>query len=1013
MHRFPLWLIASPLVVALLATACGGGSGTPGPDNGIPADVDTAPPVPGIDTVVSTTAIKAGGEVTVQCTGYGFDPQGVRLVVQVQEGVVAPPPDTSEEVPGEDAHAPSPTEPPDTTLPDGVTQTGMTLRFTKTDRYLVACYAPDEEMLDDTPARIVVSPGPAVTIETEVDPHELKAGGRINLTCTAEDTFGNTITYNLTPSIVPSAGVLVSGLSAQLTVAGTYQVACAVKDTAIVDPTPETVTVGPNLPKKIVTHLEPSEIEAGEATTVTCAALDFYDNPVKDLPLSIYMTSPLLTLAGRSISTTTAGVYPIKCVPQNEDWSYFQIIGENLVVLPGRPVSLTLKKIPNKGYYGRNETLRVTAEAVDGYGNLIPDAELVNPVTITPPTGIQPVAENPTGLFLLKEEGQYQMTFRLRTYPDIYAHLDVTVEGSGPLLSIVFPERGMTLTGKPSVTLRGFVGDDETGVSEIRVNGMNAINGIKPDGTFAYLLTPIKQGLNTVKVEVTNGAGIKTETGLGFYFSSVYYPASATDVEAGLVTQGARAFLGRDFIDDGDHSLPPDDLATLVETMLTSLDIGALLPNPVAEAGPYKVLLSNLAFGKPTTALRLFDGGINVFIQIPNFRIDVAAIGTCNFIIDWCPDVSGRVSSSGIIAVTDVLVWMDGNGRIQVQTQDVQVALQGLDVDIDGLLGDLLGWLIDLLVDTFTKAIEQAVEDQIGQLIDETLADLLNEFEIDETFEIPALLGGKPSAISLLTKPSHLAVEPEGIWLDMAGTLYATKGVSRNPLGSIGRGNCLAPGTPPTFELPWDSEVSLAAHDDLLNQALFAVWWGGTLNMKIGAEDLGDVDLSEYFIENLEVDLDFLLPPILTDCPVPEQIQAQVGDLYVEARFSIFDSPVEIGLFLQATANVNLGLVEGEEGTEVAISLDADSTPDIDIEIVSIDGPFTADVIMDMLYDPKTGILPDLLADVAGTELVSVAIPSIDLSALVADLPPGTTLSIDLQDLYRELGFTVVQGKLK
>lgn len=1010
MHRSPIWFVASSLAIALLATACGGGNSTPGPDNGALSDIDTAPPVPGIDTVVSTTAVKAGGEVTVHCTGYGFDPQGVQLIVQVQEGIVAPTPDTSEEVTDEDAYAPSQDGPPDTTLPDGVTRTGMTLRFTKADRYLVACYAPDVEMLDDTPARIVVSPGAAVTIDTEVDPHELLAGGRVNLTCTAEDAFGNTITYNLTPSIVPSAGVQVSGLSAQLTVAGTYQVACAVKDTAIVDPTPETVTVSANLPKKVVTYLDPTEIEAGEATTVTCAALDFYDNPVNDLPLSVYMTSPLLTLAGRSISTTTAGVYPIKCVPQNEDWSYFQLIGENLVVLPGRPVSLTLKKLPNKGYYGRNETLRVTAEAIDGYGNLIPDAEVVNPVTITPPTGIQPVPENPTGLFLLKEEGQYQMTFRLKAFPDIYAHLDVTVEGSGPLLSIVFPERGMTLTGKPSVTLRGYVGDDETGIAEIFVNDKNAINGIKPDGTFAYLLTPIKQGLNTVKVKVTNGAGITTETGLGFYFSSVYYPASATDAEASLVAQGARTFLGRDFIDDGDHSPPPDDLATLIEMMLTSLDIGALLPNPVAEAGPYKVLLSNLGFGKPTTNLHLFDGGINVYIQIPDFRIDVTAEGTCNFIIDWCPDVSGRVSSSNIIAVTDVLIWMDGNGQIQVKTQEVQVALQGLDVDIDGLIGDLLGWLIDLLVDTFTNAIEQAIVDQIGTLIDETLGDLLNEFQIDETFEIPALLGGKPSAISLLTKPSHLAVEPEGIWLDMAATLYASKGVSRNPLGSIGRGNCLAPGTPPTFELPWNSEVSLAAHDDLLNQALFAVWWGGTLNMKITAEDLGDTDLTEYGIENLNVDLDLLLPPILTDCPVPGKIQLQVGDLYLNAKMDFLYNPLDLGMFIQAAADVTLGLVEGEEGTEVAITLDEIVLLDIEIVSINPDFPLDKETLMGLLEDQ---LIDDLLADVAGTELVSVAIPSIDLSSLMADLPPGTSLSIDLEDLYRELGFTVIQGKLK
>lgn len=1009
MHRSPSWPAILSLALGLVAVACGGGGGPGTADPGPLGDIDTTPPVPGIDTVVSTTAVKAGGEVAVQCTGYGFDPGAVQLIVRVQDDAPAIPADTSEEVGGPDAVEPPPDGPPDPTLPDGVTRDGMTLRFTKADRYLVACYAPAEDMLDDTPARVVVSPGNAVDIETAVEPAELKAGGRITLTCTAVDAFGNAITYNLVPSIVPSTGVAVSGLSAQLTVVGTYQVACAVKDTAIVDQTPETVVVTPNLPKKIVTRLDPAEIEAGEETTVTCAALDFYDNPVKDLPLSVYMTSPVLTLKGRSITTTTAGVYPIKCVPQSEDWSLFQLIPANLVVLPGRPVALTLKAVPNKPFYGKNETLRVTAEAVDAFGNLIPDAELA-PVTIVPSTGIEPVATNPTGLFLLKEEGLYTLTFRLKTWPDIYAYLDVVVEGTGPLLTILFPERGMTLTGKPSVTLRGQIADDETGIESVFVNGQNATSGIKGDGSFAFLLTPIKQGLNPVKVVVTNGAGIVSETGLGFYFSPQYYPNKGTDVAAGLVAQGVRAFLGRDFVDDGDHNPPPDDLATLIETLLTSLDIGALLPNPVAEAGPYKVLLSNLRFGKPTTQLRLYDGGINVYITIPNFSIDVRAEGTCNFIIDWCPDVSGRVSSANIVAVTDVLLWMDQNGQIRAQTQEVQVALAGLQVDIDGLLGDLLGWLIDILVDTFTDTIEQAIEDQIGTLIDETIQDLLGQFEIDQTFEIPPLLGdGKPSAISLLTKPSALSVEPEGIWLDMAGTLYATKGVSRNPLGSIGRANCMQVGSP-TFELPWDSEVSLAAHDDLLNQALFAVWWGGTLNMKITAADLGDVDLSQYGVENLNVDLDFLLPPILTDCPVPGKIQLQVGDLYVHATMDFLYNPLDVGLFIQAAANVTLGLADGEEGPEVAISLDEVALLDIEIVSINPDFPLDKETLMGLLKDQ---LIDDLLADVAGTELISVAIPSVDLSSLVADLPPGTTLSIDVQDLYRELGFTVIQGRLK
>ncbi|MBP7161009.1 hypothetical protein KBB45_07065 [Myxococcota bacterium] len=994
------------LPILLVLAACGGGNTHGDQDTDVQEeDVPVTPP--GIDTVVSTTAIKAGGEVEVQCVGNGFNPNTVQLIIRPQDD---PQPEG---------------ELPDPALPEGVAiksqkQGKFTVEFTKTDRFLVACYSAESMMLDDTPARIIVSPANAVSIETEVDPKEITAGERVTVICTAVDRYGNVFSSGMHPYVVPSQGVHPSGLSVQLTVVGSYDIACALTDTDVVDRTPEKVTVSPGMAKKILTRLSPAEIEAGGKTTLSCEPLDFYDNPVplKDCPVSVAPLSPVLTMNGMNITTTAAGVYPIKCIPSAIDWSYFQLIPANLIVNPGPPKTLVLEPSPKKPFYGTNEVLRVDAHALDQYGNMIPDLEL-SPVDISPNTGgIVPVDTDPTGMFLMQEEGVYHLTFRLAQFPTVYNVLEVIVEGSGPLLSILYPERGATLkSDKPTVTVSYIIADDETGIKSLKWaigfdTSPESWHGLPPGRTnvpVTVTLGPLSQGLNIVRMEVENNAGLKTEARVGIYFSSDYYENHKNNPALGIVKEGVRAFLGRNLIDDQDHSLPPNDVATIIELLLTSLDIGALLPNPVAESGPYRVELSNLSYGKPTVNVWLNEGGMVVRIAIPNFKVKVSAIGECNFIIDWCPDVSGWVSSSNIYAVTDVLIWMDENGKIHAKSQEVKVNLYGLKVDIDGILGDLLGWLIDILVKTFTKTIEEAIEQQIVDLIDKTLTDLLGKFEIHETFEIPAILSSPPTALSLYTKPGMLDVQPEGIWLDMGGTIYSKKGVNRNPLGSIARANCLNP-KPQFFEMPRNRDIGLAAHDDILNQALFALWWTGTLNFTLNEETLAGVDMSKVPVRDLDVKLNFLLPPMLTDCGAEGKVRLQIGDLFAEGTMIFLGNNLELTLFLQAEVDANLTLVEGEEGPEVALSIDG--TPLLDIELLTVneDFPIPKEDLIELL---EGDLISTLLKDLAGKELFSFAIPKVDLSSLANEIPKETELDIVFTNLYREGGFTVAQGYLR
>jgi len=1027
--RVPIAVLAS---VSLLVLGCGGGTPSGTPDLGTP-DIpgDQTPPEPSIETLLDASTVKAGQWVQVSCTGFGFDREKVELVVQevtvpTTEEPPAAGPDASPSTQDAFQDDTAPDLPPDLALPAGVTREGLRLRFERTGPYLVACYAPDAEMLDPTPARLLVRPGTAATIDTSVDREEVKAGEWVVVTCTGQDIYGNPLESEMVPVVTPPTGVQVTGLTFQPTRIGEVQVACAVKDTSLQDQTPARVRVVPNLPRRIVTIVNPLSFPAGKSATITCRVVDGYDNPVPDFPVSIQVPAGLV-LAGRSLTSTLAGEYVVRCVPQTAEWKYFTLVPATVTVEPGTPVAIFLDPVPRKPYYGRNEQLTVNARIEDAWGNLLPDAKVQAPVEVSPPRGIDPSPASPTRVFTMKEEGVYRMTFRVAGTPQVFAELEVRVEGSGPLLTLTVPERGTMLGGdKPALTIEGQVHDDQTGITRFRVNGQDAsLKLIRPDGSFTYLLSPLKQGLNVVTVEVENGAGIRSSATRGFYYSPKWRAPQDRNPADATIPEAIKAFLSKEFVDDQDHSMPPDDLATLLEVVFANLNLAALLPNPLASAGPYQVQITRLRYDKPRFDLSLLDGGMVVRMEIPNIDVGILAVGQCNFIIDWCPDVSGTISLRRLLAIAQMDVGMTAQGKPQVSVRTLQVQLGGLDVNIDGILGELLDFLVDLLVDAFTETLRKTLETQVKDLLNSTLGGLFDQLTIDQSFEVPALPGGQARSIRLVTRPTRLDVHGEGIVAGLDTSIGARKGITRDPLGSIGRAGCLQPGydaskTDP-YPLPWDPEVDLVAYDDLINEALFALWYAGSLNLRLTAADLGDTDLSQYGVDELRsVTLDFYLPPILTDCQIvkdpvnpapPGLVQAHLGDLYAFADLTLFGSPLQLGVFVQANAEAVLSLSRDPTTGESQIAVALRALPVLDIEVVSIndDFPLTAEDLMGILQGQ---VLDQLLAGVLGTELVSFALPAIDLSALEPSLPQGLAIQIDLSTLQHEKGNTVVTGRL-
>lgn len=1042
-------LLAGALITVASAAGCGGG-----PNNSldtIPGDVgadslDSGIPVDSIDTVVASNTTQAGLPVKVDCIGSGWEPGLARILVWDPRKATIDFGQDAEPQEGDNPEIPK-LDPETMELPEGVALEDGRLTFTVTGSFNVTCYAPDTKMIDLGPERISVDPGMAVEIETEATPTLLKAGAWVQVKCTARDRWNNPITSGFFPAVTPQNGVKTSGLDVQFIAIGTFTIACGIENTTILDSTPVQVTVEPNNARKIYTMLQPQSMLAGEKSRVDCEVRDFYENKVSSIGLSI-SHPPALELKGKELYTEQAGIYTVKCVPQTEDWDLFELFPVALTVSPAAPENIELKVVPNKPVYGTNQKIQVTMTATDRFGNIIPKANF-SPVTIlpmdyesmdgegnivvveSPGDGIKMLNGDTSGEFLLKKEGRYLLTFRLVQNQSLFKDLEIRVDGSGPMLSIIYPPRGATIDGKPSVAVVASIDDALSGITKLVVNGKEETpSKFIRNGTLTYQLPKIHQGLNTVEINIENSMGKKASETRGFFFSTKYYDVDLTDLEGSMVPGAIKAYLGRTFFDDGNRNPPPDDVATLMEQIVGGLKLQNLIPNPVASAGPYKVWIRKIEYDKPSVSLSPETDYLALGIDIRNFHLEVEAEGKCQFIIDWCPDVTGHVYADAFEVDTELHIKMDENAVFTSTMKFANFNIAGLDIDLEGFIGDLLDWLIDSIVDVFADAIEKAIKGQLESMLNDVIVDLLDQFKIETSLEIPSILGSKPVEVSLMTMPSKFKLDHPGMWLDMDAVIYSQKGVAHDNLGSIGRANCLKVNTDP-FVIPEDAQVGFAAYDDVLNQILYAVWNAGTLNLSIGSDILGGLEIPVVVLK--KVDLDFYSPPVITgcnpeyvfdpetfegDCTVaPEQVmQLQLGDAYARIEGDVFGMPMYMEVFVQAIGLVDLAAGEDEAGNST-IKIRLLNVPKIMLDVISVDPEFlatngwTKDQFYNDIILPMIGPLLEQLPTCE--QLLDFPIPVIDLNSLVSDIPTGTNVKFFVEQFFRQNGFTAVQGHLE
>lgn len=972
-------------ILAIVMVACGGGgtSGSPdalGPDYGDGVGYS-------IETQVSSDAVESGAPVTVTCTVTG--PSGT-VAVGTQVTV---------------------------TPSDGATVADGTVTFATAGEYQVACEAAEIPVVDVTPATVTVTAGRPSTVDTAVAPGSITSGTSAVVTCTAKDAQGNPASGTFNVVTTPSEGVVVTAGTAAGTfnvegrLVGTYALACSLAGGAT-DASPATLAVLAGAMTKVVTTIDEEAITAGDTANGRCKAVDAFGNEVSGIAFTVLPPADLTIVSssvGFTVTGTKSGLYTVTCKPADDAAATLE--GDTLTINAGTAVGIALKLIPEKPAYQVGNQVKVGFDLVDQYGNAVPGGAITNP-TVDPAVGTTQIS---TDQFQFDAEGQYVFHACDATNAALCDDVTAWCDGTAPLLTITYPERGATIDGNRLVVVTGTVVESVSQVASLTIN--EQVIEIGPDGSFQLPMVPA-QGMNLIDATAVDTFGNTIRTLRSFLYSSLWYTMDQPDPLASAIPNALKAYLDDTLFWNADAT-DPATISALLEMALKDLDLTALIPNPVTTISQsigldtcgYQVFLDSVTFDSPTVKIVPDFGALKLAIVIPNLNAVVRLVKIDGGFL--CPGNQGGTATATTVTLdSTVTMGVDpATHLIAMSASDAVLNMVDFTLKIDN-------WFYNLIVGALRGTIENLLKDQVKTLLTdqinklpETLnAALAKPFEI----AIPELLPGMNGmTLRISIQPQALNMDPQGGALDLNAAITTDHTIDRTILGTIGRASCLGAPDAFGFDMGNPEKLMLGVFDDVLNEALYSIWNGRLLNMHLTAEALKDtMDLSQYGVADLDATTAALLPPVITACNPAGTLTVQVGDLYLDATMVLMGEPVHLRTFLFLEIELALSLADDPVKGRV-ISIQVASEPKVsDMDIVFLESNFTEDDIKGLILGALIPVVFEQLKDP-----ITFAIPSFNLKGLLgADSPislPDKDLVINPTAMGHDNGYLHIAADLE
>jgi hypothetical protein len=652
------------------------------------------------------------------------------------------------------------------------------------------------------------------------------------------------------------------------------------------------------------------------------------------------------------------------------------------------PATIRVRVSPTSAIYAPNQEVRLVAEITDAQGQ--PITGLVPTVAGTPSETVETVDASEAQVKLLTE-GQITLQGCVESSRGpLCDDIRVWVDAGEPLLVVDMPQPGQELgaDGEDVITVIGDVEDART--TTVFVNGQAAR---VTDGRFKAEVTP-EFGVNHLTVVASDAFGRQSRRELDVMWAAEYLPATNDEGEPSVaLPRGIELYLGQGFFDDGeplDTSAVPlvsSDLAGILEAVVSSLDLGASLPNPLIDMPPtLTVGLTGVTLSAPEVGLELTETGAELFVRIGD--VFVGTTGALQ-LDDTTIDLGGGIRASVVAYASLAVSKPTVDAPLDVSLGDFTVAVEEANGEFDAEEANAVFALAEGTLRTLLESqIESAIGDTLASTLPSVLGDALGALDtalqnqmLTLPSPLPALtltIDGRLSQIETTYRDRLLADLGLSIGVEGAAAFPESRGV---PLMA----SAAAP--PPPFG---DARVGVAVQSALVNGLLHALWNGGLLDLDVSV--LGGEDIAKL-VKNGR--LRGRMAPVVRPPHASEayDLVFSLGQLELEGE--ILGTETTYGIEIEAGVNVDV-----QANT---ITIDVQEVPNVRAWIIAsesarplVNGEVLEGILIDTVWPALRTTLTDGLA-------IGLPLPAVDLSAVApglgqADLELSLTEAPALED---------------
>ncbi len=579
-----------------------------------------------------------------------------------------------------------------------------------------------------------------------------------------------------------------------------------------------------------------------------------------------------------------------------------------------------------------------------------------------------------------------------------------------PQIEVEYPPRAATLDGdNPVITVTGTVRSEAAPISTLTLNGDEV--DVMDDGSFSYDYTA-QVGGNTLVFETVDELEAQRKRVQSFLYSPSYRLPTTPDV--GVADEGLAIYLDQQTLDDGNHMPPADDLATLMNIALDSIDIEQFIDpsTPIASSAGYDVYLITLQYSTTDVTLAAIDGGIH----LEGFLYGITGDLVFDCTIFACQaaggDGTGDMSIDYIQVSSDLMISVNASNQLVVESANTDTNVVNLDINSDNLWTNFLITVIEpFIIDGVVADIEAELTAQVDSLLGPSLSQAFNGLAPNSILSFPNLANMADTIdvelyTDFYTTDFHDGVAPpagsppQGGVITLRGGGYSLDPVT--PYENLGVPDRYGCGDGSGLEMPRASELEIGLTDDLLNQLLHAAWQGGLLEFEMPPELLGD---GGGLVENLQIHISGMLAPTASDCRPDGEVRVHLGDVRIDSSLTL--GPNDITFVAYSSILASLQFTPTGSGVEITIN-----------EVESIDTELTVNEDESIGQEPllvqtlEVQLVDGVVDAIAAGGLGVIELPQIDLSPTLG-LPPGTAaLTISTDDAGRAPGVTVISGHL-